>query len=200
MISSCIRIYSPNKSPEPNLTWSLCSVLSLGHNSRSSVRIYLAIVPSHQHFERIPFPSSHRGYLLADQEDWVLHFPLLSNQTFNMSTTSTTSSNLSAGSPTLSVSESQSAYDTPLTSYPHSPKSDIKDYFLGKSMGLATVTDTDTEPRYPKVNNVCFIGAGFVGMYLRSLLSMRQLLIFHRRWSNCRTRCIPQPPDHGQRR
>ncbi|KAF2281380.1 nucleotide sugar dehydrogenase [Westerdykella ornata] len=68
-----------------------------------------------------------------------------------MSTSSTTASNQSTDSLTLSVSACQSPYDTPLTSHPHSPKSTTKDYFPADPTGQTPV------------NNVCFVGAGFVG-------------------------------------
>ena len=81
-----------------------------------------------------------------------------------MSTPSTLSSNSSIdGRPQnlrLSGLALQSAYTTPLTSCPDSPNVDLDGYFEPKGLPA----EVSVEPTYPKVDSVCFVGAGFVGM------------------------------------
>jgi hypothetical protein len=85
--------------------------------------------------------------------------------------TSSSASNSSVEIPPLNLSFSglisKGTYETPLTSCPDSPKSHADDYFLAGSKIPSLVLDD--QPSYPKVNNVCFVGAGFVGMYFHQL-------------------------------
>jgi hypothetical protein len=83
-----------------------------------------------------------------------------------MSTASVSSSNASTealqlNNLRLSDLTRQSAYATPLTSCPDSPSHDMEDYFPAAPKSISL--DADAEPIYPKVNSVCFVGAGFVG-------------------------------------
>jgi hypothetical protein len=64
----------------------------------------------------------------------------------------------------LSSSTRESPGETPLTSCPDSPKSNSDDYFFARPKNPSPVDDV--EPSYPRVNNVCFVGAGFVGMQI----------------------------------
>jgi hypothetical protein len=127
------------------------------------------------------------------------HFSIPSH---NMSTSSS-ASNSSVETPPLNLSlaglRSKSSYETPLTSCPDSPKSNPDDYFLAGSKIPAAVSDD--RPSYPKVNNVCFVGAGFVGTSFSALDYLSDhgsLTDFLFRWPDCCSRCIPQPSDRGQ--
>ena len=86
--------------------------------------------------------------------------------TLSMSTSSATPSNLSIDTLTLELglsdSTRESPDESPLTSCPDSPKSNSDDYFIDGPKIPSPATKV--EPSYPKVNNVCFVGAGFVGM------------------------------------
>lgn len=60
-----------------------------------------------------------------------------------------------------SESDGESAIHSPFTPCPDSPMRELDDYFFPKSK--TQPSSTSVEPAHPKVNNVCFIGAGFVG-------------------------------------
>jgi hypothetical protein len=114
----------------------------------------------------------------------------------NMSTSSSSVTNSSLETPPLNLSLTE----TPLTSCPDSPKSNPDDYFItGTKIPSALSED---QPSYPKVNNVCFVGAGFVGTSSSTLdhpSNHGSLTDLSSRWSDCCSGCIPQPPDHRQR-
>ncbi len=92
---------------------------------------------------------------------------MLSTSSFhNMSILSATLSDSSIDSLPFKLSLSSSTRDSPaespLTSSSDSLEGDVDDYFLPAPKLPSALADV--EPSYPKVNNVCFVGAGFVGI------------------------------------
>lgn len=91
---------------------------------------------------------------------------VLASELKRMSTSSSSSGNSSIDALPLNLRLSdltrQSAYATPLTSCPDSPNIDLESYFPTGPKSVSA--RSDAEPTYPKVNSVCFVGAGFVGM------------------------------------